>query len=46
MVVPRTMESSITTRRLPAMMSRSGLSFMRTPIARSSCVGWMNVRAT
>ena len=43
-VVPRTMESSTTTRRLPAMFSRSGLSFMRTPSARISWLGAMNVR--
>ena len=30
-VVPRTIESSTTTSRLPAMFSRSGSSFMRTP---------------
>ncbi|GIT46175.1 MAG: hypothetical protein Ct9H300mP12_07600 [Acidimicrobiales bacterium] len=29
-VVPRTMESSTTTRRWPSMLSRSGLSFIRT----------------
>src|SRR5439155_340470 len=33
-VVPRTMESSITTRRFPAMFSRNGFSFMRTACAR------------
>ena len=35
-VVPRTIESSTTTRRLPAMAARSGLSFRRTLRARSS----------
>ena len=43
-VVPRTIESSTTTRRLPAMLSRSGLSFMRTPSARISWLGAMKVR--
>jgi hypothetical protein len=43
-VVPRTMESSMTTRRLPAMFSRSGLSFMRTAWARISWLGAMKVR--
>ena len=31
-VVPRTMESSTTTRRLPATLSRSGFSFRRTAV--------------
>ena len=43
-VVPRTMESSTTMSRLPAMLSRSGLSFRRTPLARSAWVGAMKVR--
>ena len=43
-VVPRTMESSTTTRRAPAMLSRRGLSFMRTPSERISWLGAMNVR--
>ena len=43
-VVPRTTESSTTTSRLPAMFSLSGLSFMRTPRARISWLGAMNVR--
>ena len=43
-VVPRTMESSTTTRRLPAMFSRSGLSLRRTPRLRSSWLGAMKVR--
>ena len=38
-VVPRTIESSTTTTRLPAMFSRSGLSLRRTPFARSAWVG-------
>ena len=43
-VVPRTIESSTTTTRLPAMFSRSGLSLRRTPLARSAWVGAMKVR--
>ena len=43
-VVPRTMESSTTTRRWPSMASRSGFSFMRTPRARISWLGAMKVR--
>jgi hypothetical protein len=43
-VVPRTIESSTTTRRLPAMFSLIGLSLRRTPRLRSSWVGAMNVR--
>ncbi len=43
-VVPRTMESSTTTSLRPAMLSRSGLSFMRTPSARISWFGAMKVR--
>ncbi len=43
-VVPRTIESSTTTSRLPAMFSRSGLSFMRTPRLRRSWLGAMKVR--
>jgi hypothetical protein len=43
-VVPRTIESSTTTSRLPVMISRSGLSFMRTPRLRRSWLGAMNVR--
>ena len=43
-VVPRTMESSTTIRRWPAMASRRGFSFMRTPSARISWLGAMNVR--
>ena len=45
-VLPRTIESSTTTSRLPATTSRSGLNFMRRPCLRSSWPGWMNVRAT
>ena len=43
-VVPRTMESSTTTKRLPSMLSRRGLSFIRTPIDRICWLGAMNVR--
>ena len=45
-VVPRTMESSMTTTRLPLTTPRTADSFIRTPCSRSSCVGWMKVRAT
>ena len=45
-VLPRTMESSMTTRRLPRMTEGSGLSFRRMPSWRMACVGWMNVRPT
>ena len=43
-VVPRTMVSSSSTRRLPATTSGSGLYFMRAPSLRSRCVGSMKVR--
>ena len=43
-VVPRTMESSTSTTRLPLTIVRTAESFMRTPFSRSSCEGWMNVR--
>ena len=45
-VVPRTIESSTTTSRLPRIESGSGLSFSFTPRSRSDCDGWMNVRPT
>jgi hypothetical protein len=45
-VLPRTIESSTTTRRWPATISGSGLNFSRRPCLRSSCPGWMKVRAT
>ena len=45
-VLPRTIESSMTTRRLPSMTSRSGLSLRRMPSWRSDCVGSMKVRPT
>ena len=37
-VVPRTIESSISTTRLPAMISRTGLSFTLTPKLRIDCL--------
>jgi hypothetical protein len=43
-VVPRTIESSTTTSRLPSMFSRSGLSFIRTARARISWLGAMKLR--
>jgi hypothetical protein len=45
-VLPRTIESSTTTSRLPAITSRSGLSLSRMPSWRIVCDGWMNVRPT
>ena len=45
-VLPRTIESSTTTRRLPSMMSRRGLSLRRMPSSRSDGEGWMKVRPT
>ena len=44
-VVLRTIESSTTTRRLPAMLSRSGLSLRRTVSIRVCWSGSMKVRA-
>ena len=43
-VVPRTIESSTTTRRWPRTISRSGESFTVTPRWRIDWDGWMNVR--
>ena len=43
-VVPRTIESSMTTSRLPSMLWRSGFNFMRTARARSSWLGAMKLR--
>ncbi len=43
-VLPRTMESSTTTSRLPEMTVRMGLSFMRRPSWRRWSSGWMKVR--
>ena len=45
-VEPRTIESSTTTSRLPAMACVSGLNLRRTPFSRSAWSGWMNVRPT
>ena len=44
-VLPRTIESSTTTRRRPPTISGSGLNFSRRPCLRSSWPGWMKVRA-
>ena len=46
LVVPRTIESSMTTTRLPRSTSRTGLSFRRTPKWRIDDCGSMNVRPT
>ncbi len=43
-VVPRTMESSTTTTRLPASTSRTGESLSFTPKCRIDCEGSMKVR--
>jgi len=45
-VVPRTIESSTTTIRLPAITSRSGFSFSLMPSCRMVWLGWMKVRPT
>ena len=45
-VVPRTMESSMSTTRLPSRISRTGFSLMRTPKERMDCFGSMKVRPT
>ena len=45
-VLPRTIESSTTTTRWPAITSRSGFSFSRMPRCRMVWLGWMNVRPT
>ena len=45
-VVPRTIESSISTTRWPSMISRTGLSLIRTPKWRIDCLGSMKVRPT
>ncbi len=44
MVVPRTIESSTRTTRLPASTARFGLCFIRTDSSRASWLGWMKVR--
>ena len=45
-VVPRTIESSTITTRLPATISRTGFNFTFTPKWRIDCLGSMNVRPT
>ncbi len=45
-VLPRTIESSTTTSRLPWMTSLSGLSFSRMPSWRMVWDGWMKVLPT
>ena len=45
-VLPRTIESSTTTIRLPRTLSRNGFSFSRMPSWRMVCEGWMKVRPT
>jgi hypothetical protein len=45
-VLPRTIESSTTIRRLPRMTSRSGSASSRIPSWRMVWLGWMNVRPT
>ena len=45
-VVPRTMESSMRTTRLPSTASRTGLSFRSTPSSRIAWVGAIKVRPT
>ena len=45
-VVPRTMESSTTTTRLPLSTARTAESFSFTPKWRIDCCGSMKVRPT
>ena len=45
-VFPRTIESSTTTIRLPAITSRSGFSLSRMPSFLIVWLGWMKVRPT
>ena len=45
-VLPRTIESSTTTKRSPRMASLSGLSLIRMPSWRMVWLGWMKVRPT
>ena len=45
-VFPRTIESSMTTSRLPATTDFRGLSLSRMPSWRMVSEGWMNVRPT
>ncbi len=46
LVVPRTIESSSRTTRLPSSRARTGLSFSLTPKCRIDCRGSMNVLPT
>ena len=46
LVVPRTIESSISTTRLPLISSRLALCFSFTPRWRTLSPGWMKVRPT
>ena len=46
LVVPRTIESSISTTRLPSSSERTGFSFSFTPKSRTLWLGSMNVRPT
>lgn len=43
-VVPRTIESSISTTRCPETIPLTDESFIRTPFSRIDCDGWMKVR--
>ena len=43
-VVPRTIESSTSTTRLPLTIERTAESFIFTPFSRIACDGWMKVR--
>ena len=45
-VVPRTIESSTSTMRLPSTTSRTGFNLTLTPKWRIDCLGSMNVRPT
>ena len=44
LVVPRTIESSTSTTRLPSRISRRGLNFSLMPMLRNRWFGWMKVR--
>ena len=46
LVVPRTIESSTSTTRLPSIMRRLALCLRRTPMWRIESPGWMKVRPT
>ena len=45
-VLPRTIESSTTTSRLPRITAGSGLNLSRMPCWRSAWSGWMKLRPT